>query len=80
MSRPATSTRCSRWPPSWPRRPTRQITRAKGVGDIAADFDADLEAQTLVALVIGLSFATLLGQADRALAIAALDAHLQRLF
>lgn len=57
-----------------------QITCAKSVGDIAAEVAADLEAQTLVALVIGLFFATLLGQADNALAIAALNAHLQRLF
>jgi hypothetical protein len=56
-----------------------QITRAKRAGDIADVVDPDVEAHTIVALVIGLSFSILLDHADSGRATEAVDAHLARL-
>lgn len=56
-----------------------QIAEAQQAGDIADDADPDVEAHTIVALVLGLSFSILLDQAEPALAATALDAHVTRL-
>ncbi len=55
------------------------LKAAQDAGQVAVDVDPTLDAWTILALVLGLSFGVLLEQLPADQANAALDAHLARL-